>query len=94
MSGGSFNYLAHRVESGQEFSAYEVENIATALRERGYPDAADATWKIADAMRAQGSLLKVWHALEWVQSGDWTSDDLIHFVTEWRDDAIARTLGR
>lgn len=85
MSGGSFDYLySQDLVTRRE----TVAEMAKCLREEGHEDAAIATEKVLslfdDVEAAQAHLYDVWHAAEWMRSGDTGEDDLRASVERWR----------
>lgn len=79
MSGGSYNYLYSHV-NGLEQQRGDIEEMAARLEKGGYGAPARATREVLrtlDAAERQAEALKdVWQAAEWVDSCDWSEDDL------------------
>lgn len=75
MSGGSYNYLCWKdsTEVGSEREA--LEKMAARLKELGAYDAAYQTEEISvffiTLNQKIEKLRDVWHAVEWLDSGDW-----------------------
>lgn len=74
MSGGSYNYLCFADSSELGSKQEEIQKMASRLLELGFDDEAKETKRIIDALRAvhkkAESLYHVWHAIEWMDSGD------------------------
>lgn len=92
MSGGSFNYL-HQRDLNRD--AWEVRGMAKALRDMGHEVAAKRTEDVADARGPADSiraeLADVWHAVEWVHSGDYAWGDEADAIAEWTAKQSAKT---
>jgi hypothetical protein len=78
MSGGAYDYLCF-ADDEQLFGYLEhIDKVGKRLRELGYPDharytervAAQLRWAVDDAHQLQS----VWHAVEWLDSGDWEEE--------------------
>ena len=91
MSGSSFNYLYQRDLNAE---AWEVREMAKALRDMGHEDAAKRTedcaaaLDLADAIRAE--LADVWHDVEWVHSSDYARGDEAESVAAWAEKRAKR----
>jgi hypothetical protein len=74
MSGGSYNYL--HVRAPDEIRGLKREIAAMAEALSAYSAVAARTKAIAEALERAAAeadaLADVWHAQEWVESGDWS----------------------
>lgn len=88
MSGGSWNYVHIKIESGEAVEASTVEKMATAVEKYG-PEA----WKVARRIRVAAELLEaaatmlkatapVFMAVEWHESGDWGPERVLEACRE------------
>lgn len=86
MSGGSFNYLEHRLGSTKEY----IDLLAELKARTGATDWDVAVWdlekliyalKQVDRLRAM--LEPIVHAVEWTVSGDWGNDQLEEAVAKY-----------
>lgn len=94
MSGGSFDYLCH-ADATELFSKRdELRRMVEALSSMGYKDAASETEEILLILRhfearlgaRVDRLSKVWKAVEWLYSGDWSAAQLDEEIAEYRAD--------
>ena len=67
MSGGSFNYLYAQWPYQED----ELRNMAAELRRRGMYDAEAETLALIPESASE-ELAKLWHAIEWHVSADWS----------------------
>lgn len=83
MSGGSFNYLCHKDFSDLISAETDIQQMADELARLGYaPDAAQETMEVLLEIRQARirieartrRLNRVWQAIEWWQSGDYSED--------------------
>lgn len=97
MSGGSYNYLCAAGDLDDLTShRYDLCEMADRLAGLGYAqDAAAETeellvllrqWEIRAGVRLQ-RLQKIWQAVEWWDSADWSEDKVKAALAEYRADA-------
>jgi hypothetical protein len=79
MSGGSFNYLFRQ----DTYEPHELEAMAKWLRDNEMYDAAVETESFL--RRADASLTRLWQAVEWFVSNDWTYEDVNTALEDYRD---------
>lgn len=98
MSGGSFNYVYEKLYT-QELAelagaGYDLDRIADAMAEAGYPEAAAPVCAILGRLRAleawaiglsQSGLPELLKAFEWWQSGDWGKDQFEAELAKYLD---------
>ncbi len=91
MSGGSFNYVAFKVQDDNPFEAtHDLKAMEQWLREKGKHDAADEILKlilmIETAERRISVMVKriypILHGAEWWGSSDWGEDQFDETVVE------------
>lgn len=79
MSGGSYNYLCDSWDTAEALANIRLADMATRLEARapGHPVTLE-TRRLADlaASPLPQSALDVWRAVEWVDSCDWSDEDL------------------
>jgi hypothetical protein len=81
MSGGAYNYLYSHVRQGG-LGGYleELGEMRARLEASGYEAPARATREVIRALngaeRMAGALERVWHAVEWCDSGDYGEDEV------------------
>ncbi len=85
MSGGSYDYLCWNTDDLCRRRGM-VGAMAKRLEELGYRDAARATrdvlYLLDGAERAGQALADVWHAVEWLDSGDYGEESMRKAITE------------
>ncbi len=91
MSGGSFNYVAFKVQDDNPFEAlHDLKAMEQWLREKGKHDAADEILKlilmIETAERRINVMVKriydILHGAEWWGSSDWGEEQFDKVVTK------------
>jgi hypothetical protein len=86
VSGGSYGYLCFAAADAAELGGKreELERMEKRLREAGYRHAARQTRTVSDlldaAELAASELERVWHAVEWCDSGDWGDEQVAEVV--------------
>lgn len=85
MSGGSYDYLCWNTDDLGRRRGH-VHAMGERLEELGYPAAARATrdvlYLLDGAERAARALSDVWHAVEWLDSGDYGDDSARKAIAE------------
>jgi hypothetical protein len=92
MSGGSFNYLCDREAVELPNRTHELQDMVWGLRARNYEPEARETETILEQINLfqqtlearAADLRKVWKAVEWESSGDWSEWDADAAVAEHR----------
>jgi hypothetical protein len=74
VSGGSFDYLSSRAPDEARSLASQIQRMADALRDDGFPVCAERTARVVAMLRVAAdeavALEDLWHAKEWRDSGD------------------------
>jgi hypothetical protein len=85
MSGGSYDYLYLKELDSH---VHLIEEMANRLKELGYDAAAARTrevvTKFAEIVALQTELESVWHAVEWLDSCDWTKETVAEILAKWQ----------
>lgn len=97
MSGGSFNYLCYAEPYELFNKRQDLADMVQALAEAGYVDAAKETETIgliinhfeARVGARLERLNEVWKSVEWVRSGDSSSDRIEGAIAEYRKEVGA-----
>ena len=86
MSGGSYNYLCFKETT--DIVSEELEAMATRLKEMGYIEISKDTEEIASFFLTLNEKIErlrdVWHAVEWMDSGDWGPEQAIKELDKYR----------
>ncbi len=81
MSGGSWGYLYSRAYDDIDSLAVTAADMSLALGKNGAQRAAAMTAMLSDDLRRAADAVKLlegaWQAQEWVDSGDWSVDQLL-----------------
>jgi hypothetical protein len=93
MSGGSFDYLCDRSADELLTALPTMRRMAAALTEAGAGDAALETEALVLAVEhalrqieaRRRRLDRVWHAIEWWKSGDWSEDQFRAALAAYRE---------
>lgn len=84
MSGGHYNYLCYKDSNEVGSQREELEKMAARLKELGAYDAAYRTEEISvfffNLQQKIEKLRDVWHAVEWLDSGDWGYDQAMEVI--------------
>ncbi len=90
MSGGSFDYLYSLCDDISYLADRKVyiEEMVIALKELGAEDVAQDTQKVVDLMNQAAEqavkLQRVWHDIEWWKSCDYSKDQALEGIEEYR----------
>ena len=92
MSGGSYNYLCYKTSDDILDGKEDIHKMRDRLTELGYLDAAKETESVllmldAFEVRLQARIDRlndVWRAVEWCDSGDSGTDDIIEEIEKYR----------
>lgn len=79
MSGGCYGYFYSSF--GDDGSKETLKTISDRLAELGHPDVAADTRRVLDLIE---SLSEVWRDVEWLDSGDYSEDQVAETVGEYR----------
>lgn len=93
MSGGSYNYLCYKDSNEIHERIEDLNKMRDRLTSLGYLDAAKETESVllmldAFYVRLQARidrLNKIWHAVEWADSGDGDLDDVSNAIEKYRN---------
>lgn len=82
MSGGSFDYLYLKENKDLLDRIEDVSRMRDYLKANGCKESSEATNKLIKKLKKiveldTKELRQVWHAAEWLSSGDWGREDLI-----------------
>ena len=91
MSGGSWNYLFEAYTQGHLSDRLDdICGMADRLAELGHPLVEELTCKVvADLKHAEhraGMLCDVWQAVEWLDSNDWSAQQVAEAVAKFEAD--------
>lgn len=96
MSGGSYNYLCFSNTENISSKIDDLRNMVDRIEKLGYPRIAEDTDKTIALItdfeeKLQNSidkLHKVWHAVEWLDSGDYSYDQAIKELEAYRTENL------
>lgn len=92
MSGGSFDYLCGKDTESLMGMDEQLQAMEEELRSLGYDDVADETKTVremiekfkSDVEQKLEELSKVWKAVEWYTSNDWSKEQVEAAVGDFR----------
>jgi len=86
VSGGSFNYLYHKLDDGYIEGTADADAMVEWLKEKGMIGPANELRDYFHRPAPSKELIALVKAVEWFQSNDWHFDDVIEAYDAWMGD--------